>query len=110
MGSSGLPRVPRVPERSQGFQVSQRSQAFQDLWNSKDIKAFVTFAIFQGSTFLMLIKFSRIHMNRNLQCFQLMLFSGYSTKGSSKGSSINSRKALRKDDYFLTFRRTFEFS
>ena len=38
-----LPRVPRHPESSQGFRAFQRSEAFQDLWNSKDNQYFVKF-------------------------------------------------------------------
>ena len=110
MGSSGLPRVPTVPERSKVskfpkdpklskiFRIPKMSKVLLHLQSFKVLHS-SCLSSFPGSTGIAI-----------LQCFQLMLFSGYSTKGSSKGSSRNSRKALRKDNYFLTSRRTFEFS
>ena len=114
---SGLPWVPEGSPGFRGFQRGPKASKF-----SKDPKLSKIFGIPKITNVLLdLQSFKVLHSSclssfpgstgiAILQCFQLMLFSGYSTKGSSKGSSINSRKALRKDYYFLTFRRTFEFS
>ena len=91
-------KFPKDPKLSKIFGIPKISKVLLHLQSFKVLHS-SCLSSFPGSTGIAI-----------LQCFQLMLFSGYSTKGSSKGSSRNSRKALRKDNYFLTFRRTFEFS